>query len=86
MSIGGPLARPLTGLRSGVLSIGVKLPFLAAVGLPLIASKLKRVFKFPTRVMTSAVGSFFSYCVSSSEDDDDDEDPRLLGLRSRRGR
>lgn len=79
MSIGGPLVRPLIGLRSGVLSIGVKLPFLAAVGLPLIASKLKSVFRFPTRATTSAVGSFFSYCVSSSEDEEDEEDPRLLG-------
>jgi hypothetical protein len=73
MSIEGPLINPLTGLRSGVLSIGVKHPFLAGVGLPLIASKLNNVFKLLTWLTTSAVGSvgFFSYCISSSEDDED---------------
>lgn len=70
------LPTPLTGLRSGVLSIGVYIPFLDAVGRPLMASKLKRVFRFPTCAATSAIGRVFSYpYCRSSDEDDPDEDP-----------
>lgn len=41
-----------------------------------MASKLKRVFRFPTCAATSAIGRVFSYpYCRSSDEDDPDEDP-----------